>query len=156
MKKILILIVSNLILALMQLSFFPNLISVQINLVLALSMAFFMIGSNKASIQSAFVGGLILDLFGIDVIGISPLVFILFIMIFNFVRNHTFNSWYFNLFLVFLASISYTNVMSLPIILFNKNVIIEGIGSTIVCGLFYLFLLRYRGLIESSSYFVNE
>ena len=90
MKKALLLLFINLILVLLQISFFGELLpSVYVpNLILSFSFAILFADLSDASYMSAFIGGLMLDLLTFGIIGVSSLTFVGFLFLFSFVRRY--------------------------------------------------------------------
>lgn len=156
MRKIILLIVVNIILVALQQSFIPEWIGLHVNLVLAFAMSFFVMEKSKTALVSAFIGGLVLDLLGFGIVGKSSLVFVLVILIFDFVRDHAFNKWYFNLFFVFLSSLIYSFFAGLPKVLFSSYELFSAVGTLLASLFFYYLLLRYKKVLESSSYKIRE
>lgn len=76
-KKLFIILLLNIILSLVQVSFVPILFShkLYINLVLALSFGFLAVNKTKDAYISALISGLIMDILGITTIGISAFIF---------------------------------------------------------------------------------
>ncbi len=114
MKKILILLVVNIFLVLIQVSFLRELVGPVLmpNLVIAFAFAFFFADREDLALTSAFIGGLLLDLFWFSIIGFSPLIIIASLIFFKFVKQYLFRGWVANLILVFLTQVIYSNILS--------------------------------------------
>ena len=114
MKKVLILLIINIFLVLVQGSFLRELVAAVLmpNLVIAFAFAFFFADREYLALTSAFIGGLLLDLFGFSIIGFSSLIIIASLIFFKFVKQYLFRGWVANLILVFLTQILYANILS--------------------------------------------
>lgn len=114
MKKFLIIVFVNILLVLLQTAFLRELVgaSATPNLVLAFSFSLFFMDLENLSLMSAFVGGLLLDLFGFSIVGLTPLVITGSLVLVTFVKRYLFRGWISNLLLVFLAQLIYLGVIS--------------------------------------------
>ena len=114
MKKVLILLIVNIFLVLIQGSFLRELMGSAFmpNLVVAFAFAFFFADREDLALTSAFIGGLLQDLFGFSIVGISSLVIIGALIFFKFVKQYLFRGWMANFILVFLTQVLYVSVLS--------------------------------------------
>ena len=113
MKKVLILLIVNIFLVLIQGSFLRELMGSAFmpNLVVAFAFAFFFADREDLALTSAFIGGLLQDLFGFSIVGISSLVIIGALIFFKFVKQYLFRGWMANFILVFLTQVLYVSVL---------------------------------------------
>jgi len=119
MKKALLLLFINLILVLLQISFFGELLpSVYVpNLILSFSFAILFADLSDASYMSAFIGGLMLDLLTFGIIGVSSLTFVGFLFLFSFVRRYV-----------------------------SKNVLTNSLGVVVLQSIYVWFILGFKAI----------
>jgi len=88
--------ITNLILVLLQVSFFGELVAPIFvpNLVFGFAFAIMFIDLSETSYMSAFFGGILLDLLTFGIIGVSSLTFVGFLFLFSFVRRYISKSVY--------------------------------------------------------------
>jgi hypothetical protein len=148
MKRFIILFALNIVLVLIQNSFLGELFgfSYSPNLVLALAYSLFFMDLNDLSLMSGFIGGLLLDLFGFSIVGLSALTITGTLVLFTYVKRYLFRGWTSNLVLVFLAQIVYINMLigagSLP-----RPVIISGLSTLVFSLGFYLLVQSFAGYL---------
>lgn len=94
-SKVIFIVFFNLILSLLQTSFFGELVGNVFvpNLILAFSFALMFKDLKNLSLMSAFIGGLIIDFLSFNIVGISPLVLVGSLYIFSIVRRHLSKDW---------------------------------------------------------------
>lgn len=114
MRKFLILLIINIFLVLVQGSFLRELVGPALtpNLIIAFAFSLFFAEREDLALISAFMGGLLLDLLGFSIVGISPLLIIAGLIFYKFVKQYLFKGWFTNVALVFLTQIMYVNILS--------------------------------------------
>lgn len=155
MKKILLLLFINFILALFQSSFFFEIfgsISAP-NLILAFSISLIALNRTNTSLQSAFVGGLLLDLFTFNVIGSSSVLIIALIYISLYIQNYLFRGLYISILSLFVSSILYNLFITFN---FNQNVFQLIYGGILTCifGLIFFYINKTYALTPKPDKFV--
>lgn len=110
--KIFLVILINIVFGVIQTSFFSGLVNNLFvpNLILILAFSLMYKDLNELSLMSAFVGGLILDLLGFNIIGLSSLAMVGSLYLFSIIRRHVSKSWFTNL-LVFSAALTVYDIV---------------------------------------------
>jgi len=118
MKKVLFLTLVNLILIIFQDYFFIEFFGAGLipNFVLSLSFAFLVLDLGEAALTSALLGGLIIDLFGIGIIGQNTLIFVLIILIANLLRTYISKMLILQIILLIIATVIYKGSLSFAVV----------------------------------------
>jgi cell shape-determining protein MreD len=152
MKRFFVLLFVNLILALLQLSFFGKAFGSGStpNLVLALAFALTLAGLGGAGKMSAFLGGLMLDLLGFNIIGISSIVLVGSMIMYDFVRKNVSRNLVMNAISVFLSTMIYDKLLGSSVGIFGS------IMTLVFCGIFYLLVENASGYFLRSGYKISD
>ncbi|MBT6401785.1 hypothetical protein HN803_08290 [candidate division WWE3 bacterium] len=157
MKKNLTVTFINIILVLIQGSFLRELMGPEIapNLVIAFAYSLLFMGFEDISLTSIFMGGLFLDLFGFNIVGLSPLVLTGSLILFKYVKKYLFRGWLSNIVIVFLAELIYSFV----IFGFSQGLFStwRGALSTLIFSLiFYMLNQRFKNFFGRAGYSFNK
>lgn len=117
MKKYLLLTIVLLLLSLVSYSF------TSVNLVLLFSISILLLGNDKIAAVSGFVGGLFLDLLGVRSFGVITFSLCLVILLILFIRRFIGKSKLSTIVLWVLAILLFDSVLSLPLIVFPKEIV---------------------------------
>lgn len=152
MRKFLLLLLVNCILVLLQSAFFFELLGVFLNpnLVLALALALFFVGSTKEAFLSGLLGGLLLDLVGTSPIGLSSLVFVSMLYGLSFVRKYMFRGLVLRVLAVFIFSAGYLSLMGGIATNFGSLVVQVGATTFVATLIFYSVIRKVFGEATSS------
>lgn len=152
MKRVIAFIIINLILVLIQESFLGNLLGTFTpNLVLAFAFSFLILNLDDIGFMNAFIGGVLLDLFGFETIGLSSLVFVGSLMMYFFIRKYLFRGWIFTIFSSFVVNILYLYVVSG--FSASSRLLINSSASTALFAMFFFFSIRnLSGYFDNSEY----
>ncbi|HLC93811.1 MAG TPA: hypothetical protein VJG85_02225 [Patescibacteria group bacterium] len=106
MKKYLVIFFVNIVLVLFQNSFLFVFLGGEANpnLILAFAFSLLLLDKSEEALFSAFVGGLLIDLLGFTMPGLSSLVFLLAIYIGLFIKKYLFKSWVLQLIVLMLST----------------------------------------------------
>ena len=147
MKKILYLIFINMILVLVQNSFFSELLDVTFNpnLVLAFGFAFLFSNQEEDGSFSLLIGGPFLDLLSFNMLGVSSLTFLVLYELSILIRKYVSKGFVIQLLLVFISSIVYILVSSFNYPQFaNYFGIVVVSALTTLISLFFHFIHRHE------------
>lgn len=153
MKKVLTIILLNILLVLIQTSFLRELLGdfIAPNLVISFAYALLFMNFEDTSLMSIFIGGLLLDLFGFSIVGLSPLILTGTLILFRYIKKYLFRGWLSNLVLIFLAEAVYSNV----ILGFSQDFFSSwkvGISTLVFGLLFYFINLKFKDFFGKSGY----
>lgn len=150
MKRIVFLVTINLILALFQSSFFPQLFGVyyNVNLIFAFAYAFLASNKIKEALISILIGGLILDLLGFSIVGFTSLILTVLLYLAIFIRKYVFKSWVLQVVLVVLADYGYRLILKYPRVEITFDLFLGTVFTVLFTLLFY-FLLK-------SNFYLNR
>ena len=114
MKRFFSLLIINIFLVLLQNSFFSEIFGVALNpnLIVGFAFALFFLDREDLYLMSGFLGGILLDLFGFSIVGLSALVITGILILFNYIRRYLFKGWVSNIVLVILGQILYVTLLS--------------------------------------------
>lgn len=142
MRRYLHLFIVNLMLALLQTSFFAEFVGggFNPNLVLAFAFGLLFVEKDSLSLISAFMGGLILDFLGFSPVGLSSLLFVLCLELVIFIRQHVFRGWILNFLSVYLTAIVFGLFSAFPKIILVDGEFVGGIFTLVASFIFYLLL----------------
>ncbi len=109
MRRYFLVFTITFILSLLQTSFLSELMGSEAtpNLILSLAFALLIAEQFDLSMFSAVAGGIFLDLSGYTLIGINVVLSVFMVMIVYLIRKYVFKNFYFQVFMVFLASVLY-------------------------------------------------
>ena len=95
MKRVLLLFVVNLVLVLIQTSLFLELFGARFNpnLVLAFALVLFAYNKTATALLSCLIGGVLIDLSGVGILGLTPFIFVILMLILSYARQHLFRSF---------------------------------------------------------------
>lgn len=156
MKRILGFVIINLIFVLIQESFLSNLFGTFTpNLVLALAFSFIFLNLTEVGFMNAFIGGILLDLFGFETVGISSLIFITSLMVFLFARKYLFRGLVFSLFSSFVINTSYIFIIS-GFVASSKLLINGSISTAFFTLIFYFSIRNFSQLFKKPEYYFKE
>lgn len=158
MKRFVGLLFVNLILVLLQLSFFGELFdgSFVPNLVLALAFAFIFCDLGEMGKTSAFLGGVFLDLLGFNIIGFSPITIISCILIYDLIRRNMSGNIAVSALTLFLATLIYDKIMGFSPRLFASEAVIGAMFTLGICGIFYVLVSNFSSYLARSGYKISE
>ncbi len=146
MRKYLIIIFINLLLVFVQESFFLEFFGTVFNphLVTSLGFSFILLEDDHNGLASMFIGGLLLDLLGTGVIGLSSLVLIVMLLISMLVRKTFFRGLITQIFFIILTTVVFKILMNYPHIIFDKNLILSGLITSFIALLFSFVIRRLK------------
>jgi len=146
MKRFISLLGINLVLVLLQYSFFRELFGANYNpnLVLALAFTLFFLDQEDLYLMSGFIGGIVLDLFGFSIVGLSALVITGTLILFHYIRRYLFRGWLSNIVLVILGQIVYVTLLS-GAFLVTRASLQSGVSTLLVAFLLYGIIRNYWG-----------
>ncbi len=153
MKKYLPIILIVLFLAILQSSFFLELLGSELNpnLVLALAFAFVIPGNKNTAFFIAFTGGIFLDLLGAGVIGLSSLVLVSSVLFSSFAKNYlTKGNFPFSVTLIFFSLAS--SSVQLGYLAINFKSLFSAILTLAISFILYWLFTRFSNLVEKSEY----
>jgi len=138
MKKYAIILLINIVLALLQLSFFSELLGVNFmpNFILAFSFAFLISDKFELSMFCAFTGGLFLDLFGVSTLGFSSLILCILLIVTYQMKSSVFRGQITLGFFILLSSVFYTFALSLPQIYFSSSAFVGAFLTLLMASIF--------------------
>lgn len=153
MRKIIELTIANIFISLLQTAFFLELFgAVNPNLVLANAYSYFYGNSIRTSLISAFVGGLIIDLLGVGIVGITPLFFVIAILLSDFIKKYIFRGWITNIISLSVASAGYTILSNYPSPVNTHDNLVSVFLTLAFSFVFYFLNRAYTGLVANSSF----
>ncbi|KKS21866.1 MAG: hypothetical protein UU80_C0018G0002 [candidate division WWE3 bacterium GW2011_GWA1_41_8] len=149
MKKYISLSFINIVLVLLQTSFLFEFFgsAANPNIVLAFSFSLLFLGRKEEALFSAFVGGLLLDLSGFTIPGLSPLIFLSSIYLGIFIRKYIFKNWSLQFVTVMLSTFLYKQFVGFSQNLFTIEAVTGLLLTAFAVFIFYLL---------NSSLFRNE
>ena len=158
MKKFFILFFVNLVLVLLQLSFFGELFSGSFvpNLVLALAFALAFSELADFGKMSALAGGLLLDLLGFNIIGFSPTVIISCLIIYDLIRRNVSKNVILSSFVVIISSLVYDKLLGISPTFFAPQAIKSALVTFAAWGIFYLLTSNISTYLAKSGYKISE
>ena len=115
MRKTLYIIFINLILAVLQNAFFPELFGANFtpNLILAFGFSFLFINKEEEAGTSLLIGGLVLDLLSFNTVGLSSLSFLILLEISILIRKYLTKDLFMQVALIFATNAAYILVLSI-------------------------------------------
>lgn len=141
-KNIWIILIVNLILALIQQSFLHEFFGggFNPNLVLSLAFAFLLIEEDQLALISAIFGGLFLDLGLVSIIGLSPFIFLMFILFSQIIKRTVFRGVILQILLIIVSTVIYKIFLNFPELQVNYKFVVSGVlNSFISITLMYFF-----------------
>jgi rod shape-determining protein MreD len=152
-KKYIWLVFVIIILVLFQTSFFNVILGVELNpnLILAFAFSLLFINSVKEGMFAAFAGGVLLDLLGFSVIGLSAVLFILFLYIGVLITKYVFNNWFSQLAIVIFSALIYNIAINFDRAFITPSVLL---GAFITALLVLIF--NYVNFFINKRVFVEE
>lgn len=158
MRKATVLIILNLILVIIQESFFLELFgpSLNISLILALAFGYFLSNQEKEALDSALFGGLVIDLVNPNIIGLSSLLFVVLLLIAGVIKRYFFKGFGFQLVVVVLSVCIYKLVISYPKIHFAQELVISGIMTFILSFMLHLLINKITHKFKSIEYRIRS
>jgi hypothetical protein len=134
MKKIILLIIVNLILILIQVAFVPTLFTTvgSPNFILALGFTFLIIDKLEMGLQSVLIGGIMLDSMLYNHIGISSIILTIGILISFIVRKYFFKGLLTHAVFIIISSVIYSQLLIYKSFTFNLTMISNAIITTLI------------------------
>jgi rod shape-determining protein MreD len=161
MNRYILVIVTNIFIALFQTSFLNELLgpSLNFNLLLAFSFSLLLLNEDDLSLFSAFTGGLMLDMLSFNIIGSYTIVFILALYISYLIKRYFINNFAFQLFLTFIFSIVFKmfqlflNDGGIPVL--SILLLLSYFGTTLIAVAFYLLNSYVKERLLKHEYKLN-
>lgn len=152
MKRFFVLLIINIVLVMLQNSFFAELFGANSNpnLVLAFAFGLFFLDREDFYLMSGFLGGVLLDLFGFSIVGLSALVITGTLILFSYIRRYLFKGWLSNIVLVFVAQITYIALLSGSMSV-TKPTFFSGISTMLISVVFYIITQNFGGYLGRPS-----
>jgi hypothetical protein len=149
MKKILILIFINIIIGLLQVSFFPTLFGskILINWILAFGLSWLLVYAPVTALKSVFIGGLVLDILLGTRLGLSSLIMTSGVYSLILVRSYLFRGIGSHFVIGTLVAFIYYNIMLKPANLILPTIIF----SVLTAGVSILLALFMRQILSSRN-----
>lgn len=147
MKRFFAILFINLLLVLLQLSFFGELFGVGFlpNLVLALAISLVLNDSNDMALLSGFLGGLLLDLLGFNIVGVSSLSITVLSGILILIRRSVSKSWIVNIAYVIFAALIYDRAAGNSESFFSSSALS---ASFVTLGVSVILYFAMRGILD--------
>ncbi len=108
------------------------------NLIIALPFALMLAGKSDYSLFSALIGGLLFDLQGHGLLGLSPLLMVTLLYAISYSRKYVFKGRLVQIILIFAAFVIYTVVLSS----YSPVVFLNALSTLIACLLLHLYISR--------------
>ena len=146
MKHYIFIILINIILGTLQISFFYRIFGGSLNPNLVAAFAFSLFFSGALAFQakraeraylSALVGGIFLDLMGFGTVGASSFILITCLLLAFYVKKYIFKGWATQILSLFITSIVYTVAIGLPNFYFDPKIIFSSIVTVVISVIFY-------------------
>ncbi len=155
MKKYIIIIATTLMLALLQLSFFSELLGngLSPDLLLAFAFALLFLDLKEEAYFAGFIGGLFLDLLGFSIVGSSSVLYVCSLVLFSVIQRFVSKGWFtkalgFLLFSYLLSSLK-SDVM--PWTQLSGSIL-----SLVVNTLFVSFVKKFMVYFRKTGYNINK
>ena len=158
MKKFLTIFFMNLVLVLLQLSFFGELFEGAFtpNLVLAFGFALTFGSLANSAKVSVLIGGLLLDLLGFNLVGHSSTVIIACMIMYDFIRRNVSKNVLLSAAAVFLSSLVYDKLLGMSPSLFFVQSQISALVTLAISGIFYFLINNVLTYLTRSGYGFSE
>ncbi|MEZ6255352.1 MAG: hypothetical protein R3B92_01045 [Patescibacteria group bacterium] len=122
------------------------------NLVLAFGYAFLVDKKLELGAGSLFIGGIFVDLFGLGIIGLTPLIFLTFFMIIRFLDAYAFKSWATYILGLILTHLGYFLLLTFSFNYFSFNLLI-GTSNTLILCLSFVYINQQYGFFTQHKGF---
>ena len=144
MKRAFTIVVINIILVLIQVSFFPALSNNLFipNLILALSLTLFFLDKTSAAFISAFSGGLLLDLLATSVVGVSLIYIVGLVTGLSYTKRFLYKNTFVKMVLVFLSALLYLVVVTSLNASFPRMLVASSLATLVFYQLFTLVIKK--------------
>jgi hypothetical protein len=151
-KKILLILIVNLVLSLLQTAFFPEFFGnyIYLNLVLSLGFALLLVDKTNEAFLSVCIGGLITDLLGVGIIGLGMFVMIFVTSASFYVYKFFFRSRSVRILLIFFSNIVFNFIALEPRFVLNTSLIGSGFLNLILVFIIYFVLQGFQ--VKSNRY----
>lgn len=139
MKHYILIILINIILAIVQVSFFYRLFgrTLNPNLIAAFAFSFFFWGIYDKGFFSALIGGIFLDLMGFSSVGLSALILIMGLLLAFYIKKYIFKGWTTQILSLFITTISYSSLLGFPNFYFDLKTVISALITVVISLIFY-------------------
>ena len=144
MRTFVVLVFMNLVIGLFQTSVFPELMvaSHVPNLVVAFSFALFLFGKEKRSLQSAYIGGLVVDFLTLATPGISSLLMVSALLAVSFIKRFIYKGPITSGILLYIFSVLYAFVITIPNFVWDSKVLFGAFLTFLASLVFYQLVLK--------------
>ncbi len=146
MRKYFLITIFSLILVLLEESFAGEFLGAALNpnLILALSFAFLFADDRRASLYSALIGGLWLDLMGVGIVGLSSFMLVLLLILASWIRNALFKGVWVQVVVIVCSTMLFKLIMNYPQMNYSWKLVVAGILTSLISLIFYWGLSRTR------------
>lgn len=146
MRKYFIIFIINLIIIFLQESFLVELFGpfLNPNLIIGLGYAFLLSGDDDLALFSLLVGGIILDLLGTGIIGLSSLVLVLLMLISFQVRKTIFRGILNQIIFIVISVVIYKMLSSYPPLIYNFRLVVSGAISAVIAVIVSQILIKFK------------
>ena len=143
-----------LVLVLVQESFLLEFFGSYLNpsLVIALAYGLLLTDDESLALYSGFFGGLMLDMVGVGLVGLSSLVLVVLLLVAIFIRKTVFRGFGYQLLMIVLTNVIYVLVLNFPNLGFSSGLLFSGALSGLIALAFSLVVRRMRKRYLSSEY----
>lgn len=145
-KNFLFLLLINLILGLLQVNVFPEIVGnfLYVNFIFSLGFALLLLDRTQDAYMSILLGGLIVDLLGVDIIGLSTFVMMLLLVLTFYISRFFFRGRAFKMLLIFTSNVIFNFFVLQPHFSFNGQLFVSGTLNLIVVFITYLVLQMFQ------------
>ncbi len=146
MKHYIFITLINIILVMIQISFFYRLFgrSLNPNLITALAFSLFFWGAYDKALFSALIGGIFLDLMGFGTVGLSAIILITCLLLAFYIKKYMFKGWTTQILNLFIASAIYSVLIGFHNFSFDIKTVFSGLLTVAISLIFYGVLRNYE------------
>lgn len=144
-RSILLISLINIVLVLLESSFLNTLFDTKIILCLVFSfcIALFVADRAQYAFVSALIGGMLIDLLGVNVIGITPVILIASLVLFTYIRKLFLKNLFVNIFFIYLINIIYMTLTFDPKFSFHPSFLVSATLNLVITSAFVYIIHRF-------------
>jgi len=145
-KNFFVLLMINLMLGLLQINVFPEFVgkTFYINFIFSLGFALLLLDRTQDAYVSTLIGGLIVDMLGVDIIGLSTFIMLLLLVSTFYASRLFFRGKSFKMLLILIANMLFNFIVLHPHFSFNGQLFVSGILNLVVVFITYLILQMFQ------------